>query len=223
VFSGIIEFTKKSGRSNPDLIAKEKEIILERLTKAGNFARWGEGRKWSVTRLPEPETQAAVNDCVGDERHGIAQTLVIGDKGVLTLSTCFREGSSVEAVQQDDGSIVVRQIEDNEVAVDDGHDALELVPLGDNFSDTEPYESDRVHIAFAPVRRRILTELRIGELNVGDLCRKLGGMNQSAVSHHLKRLRTTSLVESRRAGQFVYYSLTHLGRDLIENVVKIVN
>jgi ArsR family transcriptional regulator, lead/cadmium/zinc/bismuth-responsive transcriptional repressor len=35
------------------------------------------------------------------------------------------------------------------------------------------------------------------------------------VSHHLRRLRTDGLVESRRDGKIVMYSLTDRGRELL--------
>jgi DNA-binding transcriptional ArsR family regulator len=68
----------------------------------------------------------------------------------------------------------------------------------------------------------ILKVLCEGERNVGELCHDLGDMNQPAVSHHLALLRVGHLVESRRAGKHVYYSLTSRGRGLIQNLAKVV-
>lgn len=46
-----------------------------------------------------------------------------------------------------------------------------------------------------------------GELSVGELSREIG-LGQSALSQHLAKLRAEKLVETRKAAQTVYYSLT---------------
>ena len=53
-------------------------------------------------------------------------------------------------------------------------------------------------------RLRILLLLAAGELNVTQLCERLGCM-QSTVSHHVAILKRTRLVESRRDGKMIYY------------------
>ena len=55
-------------------------------------------------------------------------------------------------------------------------------------------------------RIKILTALSHGELCVCDLS-KLVGMTSSAVSHHLKILRSAKLVSCRRDGKTVFYAL----------------
>ncbi|MCR5203119.1 MAG: metalloregulator ArsR/SmtB family transcription factor [Lachnospiraceae bacterium] len=55
-------------------------------------------------------------------------------------------------------------------------------------------------------RIKILFLLFKGEANVSAICDELS-MNQSAVSHQLKILRTSKLVKARRAGKAMYYSL----------------
>ncbi len=55
-------------------------------------------------------------------------------------------------------------------------------------------------------RLRLLEVLQEGELNVTDLCRRLG-LPQPTISHHLGLLRGASLVANRRDGKQVYYSL----------------
>lgn len=56
-------------------------------------------------------------------------------------------------------------------------------------------------------RLRILLDLaQNGELNVTDLCNRLG-QSQPAVSHHLALLRVSGLIEPRREGKHNYYSL----------------
>ena len=57
-----------------------------------------------------------------------------------------------------------------------------------------------------PTRVRITGLLAHAELCVGDLCLVLG-MSQPAVSHHLRLLRTLRLVEARKQGKHVFYSL----------------
>ena len=55
-------------------------------------------------------------------------------------------------------------------------------------------------------RIRILYALFYGEKNVTELCNDLA-MNQSAVSHQLKILRTAKLVHGRREGKSIVYAL----------------
>ena len=55
-------------------------------------------------------------------------------------------------------------------------------------------------------RVKILHALELNEMCVCDLAALLG-MTKSAISHQLKALRLANLVNSRRDGQVVYYSL----------------
>ena len=55
-------------------------------------------------------------------------------------------------------------------------------------------------------RIRILYDLFDGEKNVSEICDDIE-MNQSAVSHQLKALKTGKLIKSRRDGKAIYYSL----------------
>ena len=64
-------------------------------------------------------------------------------------------------------------------------------------------------------RIKILADLLQGEKNVSELCEDLE-MNQSAVSHQLKILRTAKLVKARRSGKAMFYSLAD------EHVQKII-
>ncbi|MBU1274303.1 MAG: metalloregulator ArsR/SmtB family transcription factor [Proteobacteria bacterium] len=57
-----------------------------------------------------------------------------------------------------------------------------------------------------PNRLRILLALRGGEMCVCDLA-ALTGVSDSAVSHALRRLKDLALVNNRRDGQMLYYSL----------------
>ncbi len=64
-------------------------------------------------------------------------------------------------------------------------------------------------------RLMILCHLVNGELSVGEL-ERLVGLSQSALSQHLARLRHQNILNSRKEGTTVYYSL----RD--ENTAKIL-
>ena len=55
-------------------------------------------------------------------------------------------------------------------------------------------------------RIRILYELMSGEKNVTEISEDLG-MNQSAISHQLKILKTSKLVSVRREGKAMIYAL----------------
>ena len=55
-------------------------------------------------------------------------------------------------------------------------------------------------------RLQILCRLLDGERSVGDLAVACG-LSQSAMSQQLKRLKEAGLVEGRRAGQTIFYSV----------------
>lgn len=55
-------------------------------------------------------------------------------------------------------------------------------------------------------RLLILCELHQGERSVGEL-ERLVGLRQSPLSQHLARLRADGLVQTRREGQTIFYSL----------------
>jgi DNA-binding transcriptional ArsR family regulator len=57
-----------------------------------------------------------------------------------------------------------------------------------------------------PARVRILELLRDGERNVGELQEALG-LDSSGTSQHLTAMRRQGLLESRRAGTNVFYSV----------------
>lgn len=72
-------------------------------------------------------------------------------------------------------------------------------------------------------RIKILYDLFQGEKNVTEICEDLE-MNQSAISHQLKILKTSKLISSRREGKAIYYMLADdhvktiiaMGKDHIE-------
>jgi DNA-binding transcriptional ArsR family regulator len=66
--------------------------------------------------------------------------------------------------------------------------------------------ADAFSVLAEPTRRRILDELRIAELKVGDLVERLG-ISQPATSKHLKVLREAGLVSCRPAAQQRIYRL----------------
>ena len=73
-----------------------------------------------------------------------------------------------------------------------------------------------------PSRLRIVSALAGGEMCVCDLA-AYTGLSESAVSHHLRRLRDLALVTTRREGQILYYSLddehvSGLVADILEHV-----
>lgn len=53
----------------------------------------------------------------------------------------------------------------------------------------------------------IIDELRDNEKSVGDISASMG-INQSLISRHLAVLRQSGVVEARRAGTTIYYSLS---------------
>jgi DNA-binding transcriptional ArsR family regulator len=56
-------------------------------------------------------------------------------------------------------------------------------------------------------RQRIMARLCCRELCVGDLVAELGNVSQPTVSHHLQILKAAGLVDTRRDGKQIYYTL----------------
>jgi ArsR family transcriptional regulator len=57
-----------------------------------------------------------------------------------------------------------------------------------------------------PSRLRIIAELIAGEMNVGTIAEQVG-LSESATSHHLRGLRQMRIVQARKEGRQVFYSL----------------
>jgi ArsR family transcriptional regulator, lead/cadmium/zinc/bismuth-responsive transcriptional repressor len=74
----------------------------------------------------------------------------------------------------------------------DEHTAIHVAELFRSFSDTS--------------RVKIISAIIVQEQNVSSLAKAVG-LSESAVSHHLRGLRLLGLVQSRRKGKEVYYSL----------------
>ena len=72
-------------------------------------------------------------------------------------------------------------------------------------------ELDRLSLTYKaladPTRLRMISALAGGEMCVCDLA-ALVRLSQSAVSHHLRRLKDLALVKPRREGPILYYSLS---------------
>jgi DNA-binding transcriptional ArsR family regulator len=66
--------------------------------------------------------------------------------------------------------------------------------------------SDMLKLLGHPHRLMVLCELKMGEKSVSELANKVG-VSQSPLSQHLARMRYENVVETRRDGQTVYYSL----------------
>lgn len=65
-------------------------------------------------------------------------------------------------------------------------------------------------------RIKILYELSKCEKNVSDIAEALN-MNQSAISHQLRVLKSSKLVKNRREGKAIYYSLAD---DHVETIIN---
>jgi ArsR family transcriptional regulator len=75
------------------------------------------------------------------------------------------------------------------------------------------------HILGDRTRLRILHVLQDGELNVTSLCKNLK-LPQPTVSRHLAILRMAGLVENRRAGKEIFYSLSEYRRSAAASGLK---
>ena len=87
------------------------------------------------------------------------------------------------------------------------YDARKIDHLIENVSENELSDLAELFKIFGDSTRiKILFALFHGETNVTEICEMLE-MNQSAVSHQLKILRTSKLISSRREGKAVIYGL----------------
>lgn len=66
--------------------------------------------------------------------------------------------------------------------------------------------SDMLKLLGHPHRLMVLCQLKMGEKSVSELS-EIVGVAQSPLSQHLARMRYEDVVETRRDGQTVYYSL----------------
>jgi DNA-binding transcriptional ArsR family regulator len=78
--------------------------------------------------------------------------------------------------------------------------------------------AERARALSDPTRIVLAAALGEGELCVCDLA-WISARPQNLVSHHLRVLRSHRLVTSRRDGKLVMYSLTGVGRGLLEAVL----
>ncbi len=66
-----------------------------------------------------------------------------------------------------------------------------------------------------PTRRQILELLKAGNLSAGEIAERFA-IGKPAISHHLAILKAAELVEARRSGQNIIYSLnTTVFQDLV--------
>lgn len=67
-----------------------------------------------------------------------------------------------------------------------------------------------------PTRRQILSLLRAGDLNAGEIAAKFD-MTKPSISHHLNILKNAELVRAERSGQNIVYSInTSVLEDLMD-------
>lgn len=69
-------------------------------------------------------------------------------------------------------------------------------------------------------RLKILCILRGGEHCACQIIKHLG-LPQNLVSHHLNKLKRAELIEGRKDGIWIHYSLTNKGRKITESIFKI--
>ncbi len=71
-------------------------------------------------------------------------------------------------------------------------------------------------------RLKTLFLLEQRDLNVAGLCDALS-ITQPVISHHLALLKVAGIVETRRAGKNVFYSLSQLGEFAVNTARKLMN
>ena len=89
----------------------------------------------------------------------------------------------------------------------DKYSRKQIDALVDQVSEEELFDLAELFKIFGDSTRiKILYDLFRGERNVTEICEDLE-MNQSAVSHQLKILKTAKLVKAAREGKTMIYSL----------------
>ena len=70
-------------------------------------------------------------------------------------------------------------------------------------------------------RLRLLCILRNGEHCVCELIEHADEMSQSLISHHLADLKEAGIVDMRKDGLRIYYSLTDKGAEVVRTIFKL--
>lgn len=91
----------------------------------------------------------------------------------------------------------------------------------EGFKEGELYDAYKIFFGtlVSEPRLKIINVLRDGKKNVGELGTLLR-MDQTAVSHDLRRLRQCGFVNSERDGKFMYYALNQDIRELMKLIEK---
>jgi DNA-binding transcriptional ArsR family regulator len=72
-----------------------------------------------------------------------------------------------------------------------------------------------------PTRRKILSLLRGGDLNAGEIASRFD-MTKPSISHHLNILKNADLVRAERSGQNIVYSInTSVLEDLMDLIADL--
>ena len=98
-------------------------------------------------------------------------------------------------------------------------DPLRIEEAQKKMPDTSSIEqlADFYKVMGDTTRLKLLMALETGEFCASDLA-NVSQMTRSAVSHHLKTLKSNKLVKSRKEGKTVYYSLDD---EHIHSVLKV--
>ncbi len=83
-------------------------------------------------------------------------------------------------------------------------------------------DASRLLTAMANAKRLVvLCNLLNGEKSVGHLA-EIAGLSQAALSQHLGKMRALNLVDTRREGQSIYYSLAgNQVREILKTVYRL--
>lgn len=84
--------------------------------------------------------------------------------------------------------------------------------------------------SIAPLLKLVAEESRLKLLCVLNreehcVCELMGHTkySQSLISHHLRDLKDSSLIKDKKIGRRVYYSLTPLGKTIIDSLLQVQN
>ena len=91
----------------------------------------------------------------------------------------------------------------------------------EGFSEEELYGAYKLFLGtlFSEIRLKIINLLRKRKMNVSEITKELG-LEQTAVSHNLARLKQHGFVVSETDGKFRYYKLNE---ETIEPIMKLID
>ena len=100
------------------------------------------------------------------------------------------------------------RIDSDSIAIDADESRLKHTATKADLEASAALAAQHLKLLANEQRLIVLCRLSEGEMSVGDLADYVG-LNQSALSQHLAKLRAEGIVTTRRAGQTIFYRLAN--------------